>query len=103
MRAFATEAGFLHTAEWSNLGRDDALVDADNAVLQRLADAPNAADVPRVEVRGEAELSVVGELDGFLLGLEAEQRRNRTECLLASDLHLCRHVCDHRRLEEIAA
>src|SRR5690606_16667852 len=103
MRAFATEAGFLHAAEWSNLGRDDAFVYAHDAVFERFTDAPDAADVPRVEVRGETELGVVGELDGFLLGLEAEQRRNWAERLLARDLHLCRHVRDHRRLEEIAA
>src|SRR5690606_17004155 len=103
MRAFATEAGFLHAAEWSNLGRDDAFVYAHDAVFERFTDAPDAADVPRVEVRGEAELSVVGELDGFLLGLGMVQLRDRSECLFASVLHLCRHVCDHRRLEEIAA
>ena len=33
-RAFAADAAFLHTAEGGDLGRDDALVDADDAVLE---------------------------------------------------------------------
>ena len=35
-------------------------------------DAPDAADVAAVEVRGEAELGVVRELDRLVLGLEAD-------------------------------
>jgi hypothetical protein len=33
-------------------GRDDALVDADDAVFERLGDAPDAADVAPVEIGG---------------------------------------------------
>src|ERR1700732_1842428 len=33
-------------------GRDDALVDADDAVFKRLRDAPDAADVAAVEIGG---------------------------------------------------
>jgi hypothetical protein len=39
------DAAFLHAAEGGDLGRDDALVDADDAVFERLGDAPDAADV----------------------------------------------------------
>ena len=39
------DAAFLHAAEGRDLGRDDALVDADDAVFEHLGDAPDAADV----------------------------------------------------------
>ena len=63
------------------------VVDADDAVFERLGDAPDAADVAAVEIGGEAELGVVGQRDRLLLGLEAEQRRDRAERLLARDRH----------------
>jgi hypothetical protein len=44
-RAFAADAAFLHAAEGRDLGRDDAFVDADDAVFEGLGDAPDAADV----------------------------------------------------------
>src|ERR1700682_2264368 len=47
-RAFAADAAFLHAAEWRDLGRDDALVDADDAVFERLGDPPDADDVAAV-------------------------------------------------------
>src|SRR6202035_246347 len=68
-RAFAADAAFLHAAEGGDLGRDDAFVDADDAVFERLGDAPDAADVAAVEIGGEAELGVVGHLDRFGFGL----------------------------------
>ena len=67
-------------------------VDADDAVFERLGDPPDAADVARVEIRGEAELGVVGHADRLVLGLEAEQRRHRAEGLLARDHHVGRDV-----------
>ena len=45
VRALAAEAGLLDAAERRDLGRDEAGVDADDAVLERLGDAPDAADV----------------------------------------------------------
>src|SRR5690349_18423457 len=53
-RAFAADAAFLHAAEGRDLGRDDTLVDADDAVFERLGDPPDAADVAAVEIGGEA-------------------------------------------------
>src|SRR5213082_532070 len=73
-RAFAADAAFLHAAEGGDLGRDDALVDADDAVFEGLGDAPDAADVAAVEIGREAELGVVGHLDRVLLALEAVER-----------------------------
>jgi hypothetical protein len=36
-----------------DLGRDDALVDADDAVFEGFGDAPDAADIAAVEIGGE--------------------------------------------------
>src|SRR6201997_4991363 len=63
-RAFAADAAFLHAAEGGDLGRDDAFIDADDAVFEGLGDAPNAADVAAVEIGRETEFGVVGHLDG---------------------------------------
>src|SRR5689334_13659713 len=48
-RAFPADAAFLHAAERGDFGRDDAFVDADDAVFEALGDAPDAADVAAVE------------------------------------------------------
>src|SRR5882672_862270 len=65
-------ARFLHAAEGRDFGGDDSGVDADDAVLERLGDAPHAVEVAPVEVGREAEFGVVGELDCFLFVLESE-------------------------------
>src|ERR1700730_2701370 len=52
-RAFAADAAFLHAAKRRDLGRDDALVDADDAVFEGLGDAPDAADVAAAEIGGD--------------------------------------------------
>jgi hypothetical protein len=46
----------------------------DDAVFERLGDAPNAADVAAIEIGGEAEFGVVGHLDRVRLALEAVER-----------------------------
>jgi len=67
VRALVAIAAFLRATERrdlaSGLGRDDALVDADDAVFEGFGDAPDAADVAAVEIGGEAEFGVVGHLD----------------------------------------
>ncbi len=40
---------------------------------------PGAVDVLREEIAGETELGVVGDADGFVVGFEADQRRDRAE------------------------
>src|SRR6266478_3540412 len=77
-RAFAADAALLHAAKGGDLGRDDALVDADDAVFERLGEAPDAADVAAVEIGGEAEFGVVGHLDRLVFALEAVERRYGT-------------------------
>jgi hypothetical protein len=102
-RAFAADAAFLHAAERRDLGRDDALVDGDDATFEALGDTPDAANVAAVEIGGEAEFGVVGHLDRFVVGLEAVERRDRTKGLLLGDDHVGREVGQHRRLEEGSA
>src|SRR5581483_9278321 len=102
-RAFAADAAFLDPAERRDLGRDDALVDADDAVFQRLGDAPDAADIAAVEIGGEAELGIVGHADRLFVGGEAVERRHRAEGLLPGDDHVGGHPGQHGRLEEGAA
>ena len=52
------DAAFLHAAEGGDLGRDDALIDAADAVFEPLGDAPNAADVAAVEIGGDPTLTL---------------------------------------------
>jgi hypothetical protein len=89
---------FLHAAERSDLGRDDAFVDDDDAVFEGLCDTPDAADVATVELGG-----VVGRAYGLGVGLEAVERGDRAKGLLLGDDHVGRHIGQHRRLEEAAA
>src|SRR5689334_1396011 len=99
-RAFAADAAFLHAAEGGDLGRDDAFVDADDAVFERLGDPPDAANIAAVEIGGEAELGVVGHLDRLGLGLEAVERRHWAKGLFLGDEYVGRHIGQYRRLEE---
>src|SRR6516164_4864849 len=103
LRAFAADAAFLHAAEGGDLGRDDAFVDADDAVFEPLGDAPDAADVAAIEIGGEPEFGVVGHLDGFVVGFEAVERRDRAKGLLLGDDHVGRHIGQYRGLEEAPA
>src|SRR5215469_6664869 len=89
-RTLAADARLFHTAERRDLGRDDALVDADDAVFERLGDAPDAADVAAVEIGGEAEFGVVGHAYGLVVGLEAIEGRDRAKGFLFGDDHIGR-------------
>src|SRR6476620_4230951 len=87
-RPLAADAAFLHAAEGGDLSRDDAFVDADDAVFEGFGDAPDAADVAAVEIGGETEFGVVGHAYGLGVGLEAVERRNGAEGLLLGDDHV---------------
>jgi hypothetical protein len=67
------DAAFLHAAEGgdlaSGLGRDDALVDDDDAIFERFADAPDAADVAAVKIAGEPLPSLPGERGRVRVGV----------------------------------
>ena len=73
---------------------------ADHAVFERLGDAEDAAEIARVEIGGKAELRGVRLRDHVRLVLEAVDRRQRAEGLLARHQHLGRDVGEHGRLEE---
>ena len=92
----------LDAAEWHVLGRDDAGVDAHHAVLQRLADAENAADVAGVEIAGQSEFGVVGRVDRFLFRMETEDRGQRAKGFFAGAQHVGAGVGQHGGLEKLA-
>src|SRR6266705_2481992 len=100
LRSFPPHARFLHAAEGCDFGGDDAGVDADDSVFERLGDAPDAVDVAAVEVRREAEFGVVGEPDRFFFVLEAEEWRDRAEGLLLRYFHAGVDVGEDGGLEE---
>jgi hypothetical protein len=45
----------------------------------------------------------VGEADHFLFGVEARERRDRSERLFTPEAHIRRDTVEHRRREEVAA
>ena len=51
--SLAVDAAFLHAAKGRYLGRDDALVDADDAAFEPLGHTPDAADVATIEISGQ--------------------------------------------------
>src|ERR1022692_3090063 len=98
LRSFATDARLLDAAERRDFRGDEPRVNAYHPVFERLGHAPDAPDVARVKVRGEAEFGTVGELDDFFVGLESQQQRDRAAGLLAEDLHVRGHAGEHSRL-----
>ncbi len=102
VRAFAAQTGLLDAAEWHMLGGDDAGVDAHHAVLQRLADAENTADVAGVEIAGQTEFGVVGRVNRFFFRVEAEDRGQRAKGFFAGAQHVGTGVGQHGGLEKLA-
>src|SRR5262245_52047951 len=87
LRALAPEAGLLVPTERCLGGRDQTGIDAYDTGLEALGDAPHPTEVARVEVGSKAELGVICHPDRFFFGLEAEQRRNRSEGLFLRHHH----------------
>ena len=102
VRAFAAQARLLDAAERHVLGGQNADVDAHHAVLQRFGHAEDAAHVAAVEVAGQAKLGVVGGVNRFLFGLEAEHRRQRAKGFFFGAQHVGGGIGHHRGLEELA-
>src|SRR5690606_22556255 len=102
LRPLAADARFLDAAERRHPVGGDAGIDADDAVLERLGHPPDAADITGVEVGREAEFGGIGHGDALGLGREAEQRRHRTEGLVARHDHVGGDVAQKGRLEERA-
>src|SRR5713226_10779631 len=100
---FAAEAGFLHAAEGRDLRRNDSGVDADNPVLERFGDAPNAGHVSPVEVRSQSEFRVIREGNSLRFRLEPEEWRDWAEGFFARDGHLRCDAGENGRLKKAAA
>src|SRR5262245_16205277 len=101
-RPLAADPRLLDSTERRNLGRDQAGVDSDDAVLERLSHTVHATQSLRIEVRGKAVGRVVRDPDCLVLGREASDSGHRAERLLAAHGHVRGDVDDHRRLEELA-
>src|SRR5687768_6037425 len=89
----------FHAAEWRVRHGGQAVVDADDPVLQGLCYAKGAAEIARANVgrqperrrvRGAHHVSFIGERD---------HRRNRTERFLLEYLHAALDVHEHGRIE----
>src|SRR5882762_4660302 len=100
---FAAEAGFFHAAEGRDLRRDDSGVDADNSVLERFRDAPNAGDISPVEISSQPEFRVIREGNGLRIRLEAKERRDGAEGFFARHGHLRCDAGENGRLKKAAA
>src|SRR4029077_11638968 len=102
LRALAADARLLDAAERSDLGGDEPRIDAVDAVLERLRQPPDAAQVARVVVRGKAVGRVVRLAYRLLFGREACDTGHRAERLLAGHGRICGDAGDHGRLPEEA-
>src|SRR3954469_15511977 len=100
--ALAAEAGLLDAAERGRRVGDDALVDADHAELQALADADHPTEVGGEGVGDQAVLGVVGHLHRLLVLGEGADRRHRAEDLLAEQVRVGLDAGEHGGLEEVA-
>lgn len=89
--SFLAISTLLHSTEGSLGCADLSSIDANHADLELLSDPHGTTNILREEVTGEAEFGIVGEPDNFLLGVELEDGRERTESLLTADDHLRGH------------
>ena len=76
---------------------DNALVDAHHARFQLLSDGDGPPQTLGEGVGNQAELGVVGQRDALVIGVEGNDRRDRSENLLAVDPGARRDAAQHRR------
>ena len=93
----------LDATKGGGLVGEHAGVDGDHAVFEGFGHADAAAQVAGVEVGGQAEFGVVGPADDFVLVLEAKDRCQRAEGLLAGHAHLLADAGQQRRFKEESA
>ena len=94
--ALAAEPGFLDAAEGHDLVGEDAFVNADHAGVELLGDAPGAAQILAEQIGGKPERRIVGEPDRIVLGVEADERGDGAENLLAHNLHIGGDIAHNR-------
>src|SRR5271170_1265810 len=72
MGTFATESRLFDSAKRRHLVRDESGVNTHHSRFQPLRGSPDPSDIATVEVAGETKFSVVGPLNGLLIGLKTE-------------------------------
>ena len=101
--AFTAQARGLHAAKGRHFIGNQAGIDTDHAVLQRLGHTENTAQVTGVEVGRQTKLGIVGLTYHIGLIAEAEQRRQRAEGFFAGNRHAAVHASENGRLKEETA
>src|ERR1039457_2000024 len=102
-RALSSGSGLLHSTEWRDLGGNDARIQAHDAVLESLSDAPAAHEIASVEICRQAEFRIIGHGNRFPLRSKLEQRPHRAESFLAGDHHVGGHAGEDGGFEKSAA
>src|SRR5690606_23840143 len=101
--ALAAEAGILHPAVWHVVHAEAGHVAAHHAAdLQPVPGAHGVVQAVGEHAGLQAEVRIVGRLQGRIEILEALQQRHRAERLLALQLAMRRHVLQQGRLEHVA-
>src|SRR4051794_38144049 len=76
-------------------------IHSDHACLQVLQETPHAVDVLRESITSQPHISIIGQLDRLVLGLESIQRSNGRKRFLLRDEHLFRHSRENSWLKEV--
>src|SRR5918992_2194054 len=99
--AFPAQATLLDTTKRSGRVGDETSVEADHAGFDPFADPQAAGEVGGVDVRDEAVLAVVGELDCLILGREGDDRGDWPEDFRPQNLCIGIHIGENcRGIEE---
>lgn len=85
MPAFAPKSTLLDTAERNSRVGDVRGVDPDHTNLQRLGNSPDPTDISGIEVARESDVSVVGQLDHFLLSFKFDQSCDGSKSLFLTE------------------
>lgn len=80
--------------------RDQACVHANHSIFECLRYRPHAAQIARMEVRGETEFGIFGHFDHVLDLVEGKQWRNRPERLLSRQAHFGSRTRQYSRFVE---
>ncbi len=94
------EAAHLVAAKRRHVADCAIGVDPDRAGADGRGDLDGALDRLRPDTGRKPERDVVGDLDGFLVGLEADDRQHRSEDLFLRDTHPVGYAGEDRRLHE---
>src|SRR3546814_1050950 len=99
-RAFTAQARLLDAAKRRHLVGDQARIDPDHAVFERLGHPENTAYVAAVKVRCQAVFGVVGQFDHVIFVGEFDDRGERPERFLVHAQHVLGDIRDDGGLEE---